>query len=59
MNVHISQPLPLMRMPWRIEATADLRNLLAQGYLPLGGSGSRAILTNSPRLVRGGLNFIF
>jgi len=58
-NVHISQPLPLMRMPWRIEATADLRNLLAQGYLPLGGSGSRAILTNSPRLVRGGLNFIF
>jgi len=46
-------------MPWRIEATADLRNLLAQGYLPLGGSGSRAILTNSPRLVRGGLNFIF
>jgi len=58
-NLHISQPLPLMRMPWRIEATADLRNLLAQGYLPLGGSGARSVLTNSPRLVRGGLNFIF
>jgi len=58
-NLHFSQPLPLMRMPWRIEATADLRNLLAQGYLPLGGSGARSVLTNSPRLVRGGLNFIF
>lgn len=57
-NVHISQPLPL-RMPWRMEATADLRNLLAQGYLPLGGAGVRSVLTNSPRLVRGGLNFIF
>jgi hypothetical protein len=58
-NLHISQPLPLMHMPWRMEATADLRNLLAQGYLPLGGPGSRTILTNSPRLVRGGLNFVF
>ena len=58
-NVHVSQPLPLIRMPWRIEATADLRNLLAQGYLPLGGAGARSVLTNSPRLVRGGLNFIF
>lgn len=58
-NVHFSQPLPLIRMPWRMEATADLRNLLAQGYLPLGGTGGRSVLTNSPRLVRGGLNFIF
>jgi len=58
-NVHISQPLPMIRMPWRMEATADLRNLLAQGYLPLGGPGARSVLTNSPRLVRGGLNFIF
>ncbi|MEO8049781.1 MAG: carboxypeptidase-like regulatory domain-containing protein [Acidobacteriota bacterium] len=57
-NVHISQPLPL-RVPWRMEATADLRNLLAQGYLPLGSAGARSVLTNSPRLVRGGLNFIF
>ena len=58
-NVHISQPLPMIRMPWRMEATADLRNLLAQGYLPLGGPGAHSVLTNSPRLVRGGLNFIF
>jgi hypothetical protein len=46
-------------MPWRMEATADLRNLLAQGYLPLGGPLSRSVLTNSPRSLRGGLNFIF
>lgn len=58
-NVHVSQPLPMIRMPWRMEATADLRNLLAQGYLPLGGADARTVLTNSPRLVRGGLNFIF
>jgi Carboxypeptidase regulatory-like domain/TonB dependent receptor len=58
-NLHVSQPLPLIRVPWRLEATADLRNLLAQGYLPLGGTGGRSVLTNSPRLVRGGLNFIF
>jgi hypothetical protein len=58
-NVHISQPLPMIRMPWRMEATADLRNLLAQGYLPLGGPDARSVLTNTPRLVRGGLNFIF
>jgi hypothetical protein len=58
-NVHFSQPLPLIRVPWRMEATADLRNLLAQGYLPLSGAGGRSVLTNSPRLVRGGLNFIF
>ena len=58
-NLHFSQPLPLIRVPWRMEATADLRNLLAQGYLPLGGTGGRSVLTNSPRLVRGGLNFIF
>ena len=58
-NIHVRQPLPLIRVPWRMEATADLRNLLAQGYLPLGGTGGRSVLTNSPRLVRGGLNFIF
>ena len=28
-------------LPWRMEATADLRNMLAQGYLPLGVVGGR------------------
>ena len=59
-NVYIRQPLPVFSgMPWRLEMTAELRNLLAQGYLPLGGAGTRSVLTNSPRAVRGGLNFIF
>jgi hypothetical protein len=58
-NLYVRQPLPFNGMPWRMEATADLRNLLAQGYLPLGGPTSRSVLTNSPRSLRGGLNFIF
>ena len=58
MNIFIRQPLPAL-FPWRMEMTAELRNLLAQGYLPLGVAGTRTILTNSPRTVRGGLSFIF
>jgi hypothetical protein len=59
LNVYVRQPLPISGLPWRLEATAELRNLLAQGYLTLGGSGACSVLTNSPRAVRGGLNFIF
>ena len=56
-NIYIRQPLPVFAgLPWRVEATADLRNMMAQGYLPMGG---RSVLTNSPRAMRAGLNFIF
>jgi hypothetical protein len=58
-NVYIRQPLPRGGMPWRMEATAELRNLLAQGYLPVGSGEQRSVLTNAPRALRGGLNFIF
>ena len=58
-NLYIRQPLPIGGMPWRLEASAELRNLLAQGYLPLGDSTTHSVLTNSPRSLRGGLNFIF
>jgi hypothetical protein len=59
-NIHIRQPLPFFSgLPGRLEATAELRNLLAQGYLPLEAGGQRALLTNSPRAIRGGLSFIF
>ena len=54
-NFYVRQPLPKI-LPWRMELTAELRNLLAQGYLPMGG---HSVLTASPRAVRGGLNFIF
>ena len=47
-------------LPWRMEATADLRNLLAQGYLPLALSdGRQVLLMQTPRSFRGGLSFIF
>ncbi len=63
LNVFVRQPLPLFSSLFgtfgRFEATAELRNLLAQGYLPVVVNDQRAILTNSPRAVRGGLSFIF
>jgi hypothetical protein len=61
LNVYIRQPIPgLSILPWRMEATADLRNLLAQGYLPLGMSGGQQVLlVETPRSFRGGLSFIF
>jgi hypothetical protein len=61
LNVSIRQPLPgICGMPGRFEATADLQNLLKQGYLPVLSPGGQAIiLTNMPKAVRGGLSFIF
>ncbi len=60
-NVRIRQPLPsIPGMVGRLEASADLRNLLAQGYLPFSaGDGRRLLLVQSPRALRGGLSFIF
>jgi hypothetical protein len=47
-------------LPWRMEATADLRNMLAQGYLRLGmADGQSVLLVETPRSFRGGLSFIF
>jgi hypothetical protein len=60
LNVMVRQPIPSGVLPWRMEATADLRNLLAQGYLPLGTiGGQQVLLVETPRSVRGGLSFIF
>jgi hypothetical protein len=60
MNLHIRQPLPYFSgLPGRLEATADLRNLLAQGYVPLVSGGRRIYLMHTPRTLRGGLSFIF
>ncbi len=59
-NIRVRQPLPIFPgIAGRLEATAELQNLLAQGYLPLDAAGRKALLTNSPRAVRGGLAFIF
>jgi len=61
LNVYVRQPLPrIASLPWRMEATADLRNMLAQGYLPLTmANGERLLLVETPRSFRGGLSFIF
>ena len=62
LNVSIRQPIPRVAgvFPGRVEATADMRNLLAQGYVPLDVTGGRRLLLiHSPRAIRGGLSFIF
>jgi len=61
LNLYVRQPIPgLSVLPWRVEATADLRNLLAQGYLPLtSANGQPIVLVQMPRSFRGGLSFIF
>jgi Carboxypeptidase regulatory-like domain len=58
MNICVRQPIP--GFGGRVEATADLRNILAQGYLPLtAADGQRILLVQNPRSVRGGLSFTF
>lgn len=60
LNVYVRQPIPSWSLPWRMEASADLRNMLAQGYLPLSFTGGRRLLVmQTPRSFRGGLSFIF
>jgi hypothetical protein len=61
LNIFVRQPIPgFGSLPWRMEATADLRNLLAQGYLPISlSSGQSLLLVETPRSIRGGLAFIF
>jgi len=61
LNIYVRQPIPtFFSLPWRMEATADLRNLLAQGYLPISlPNGQQMLLVQTPRSVRGGVNFIF
>jgi hypothetical protein len=57
-NIYARQPLPSIGS-MHMEFTADLRNLLAQGYVGIQSGGRRTVLTNAPRAVRGGVSFIF
>lgn len=61
LNISIRQPIPSFGLvPGRFEASAELRNLLEQGYLPVTtADGQKLTLTNAPKAVRGGLSFIF
>lgn len=60
-NIFLRQPLPHIHgMPLNMEAIVDLRNLLAQGYVPvIGPDGKTVYLMQSARSVRGGLAFSF
>lgn len=58
LNLFLRQPLPFL--PGQMEALVDVRNLLAQGYLPImGRDGETLYLVQSARSVRGGVAFIF
>ena len=61
LNLFVRQPIPTMGfLPGHMEAVIDLRNLLAQGYIPvLGQDGQTVYLVQSARSVRGGLSFTF
>jgi hypothetical protein len=60
LNIRVRQPIPSFPgMPGRLEATAELRNMLAQGYLRISEGGQSVLLIQNPRAVRGGLSFIF
>ena len=61
LNVFVRQPIPgTSFLPGHMDAVIDLRNLLAQGYVPvLGQDGQTVYLVQSARAVRGGLAFTF
>jgi len=61
-NFFLRQPIPHTHFltGGHMEAVIDLRNLLAQGYVPmLGPDGKTVYLVQSARSVRGGVSFTF
>lgn len=60
LNVHIRQPLPFGGLPGKFEASADFRNLLKSGYIPLQAMDGRMIyLLQAIRSYRAALSFIY
>jgi hypothetical protein len=58
LNVFIRQPIP--SLGGHMEALIDIRNLLAQGYVPVvGQDGQTVYLVDSARSIRGGFAFNF
>ncbi len=58
LNIFIHQPISFL--PGHVEAIIDVRNLLAQGYIPvLAQDGQTVYLVQAARSVRGGLTFTF
>jgi Carboxypeptidase regulatory-like domain len=60
LNVFLRQPIPVSFLSGHMEMLVDLRNLLAQGYVPvMGRDGHTVYLVQSARSVRGGVAFNF
>lgn len=58
LNIFVRQPIP--SLGGHMEAIIDVRNLLAQGYVPvIGQDGQTVYLVQSARSVRGGVAFTF
>jgi hypothetical protein len=58
LSFFLRQPIPVM--PGHMEALVDVRNLMAQGYVPVfGQDGHTLYLVQSARAVRGGVSFTF
>jgi hypothetical protein len=60
LNVCLRQPIPASFLAGHMEVLLDVRNLLAQGYVPVMGSdGHTVYLVQAARSVRGGVAFSF
>jgi hypothetical protein len=61
LNLFVRQPIPSMGfLPGHMEALLEIRNLIAQGYVPvMGRDGQTLYLVQSARSVRGGVAFTF
>jgi len=61
LNIYLRQPIPGTGfLPGHMDAVVDVRNLLAQGYVPLLGQDGRTVyLVQSARSIRGGVAFSF
>ncbi len=60
LNLYFRQPIPARFLAGHMEVLMDLRNLLAQGYVPVMGRDGRTLyLVQSARSARGGVAFNF
>jgi hypothetical protein len=60
LNLFLRQPIPASFLAGHVEILLDLRNLLAQGYVPvMGRDGHTLYLVQSARSARGGVAFSF
>lgn len=60
LNFTVRQPLPVIPYTGRMEAVADVRNLMGQGYVKIRTpDGRNLILLQNVRTFRGGLSFNF